>query len=255
MPNLRSSVRGERPSARRPPLSLATSVLLAASAVVALPRVAVAQPPDPSLLERLSHHGEALREITKRASLRSEALIEELGGDGKVSSTQTEVSHIETDGKSPPHEIVERAVKDGKDITAEEQEKKRKEEEEAKKKKDDESLTFPFISDAYDYDQVSVDAADPNRVEIAFSPKKPSKHTIEGKAWVDSVRGTLISAGVKLSKPPTFVDWVHFTAEFGAPTPLGPALSRIIFEVKGGLLFIRKHIRGEIKMSDYRIAP
>ena len=98
-----------------------------------------------------------------------------------------------------------------------------------------------------------MDAADPTRVEIAFAPKKPSKHTIEGKAWVDSVRGTLISAGMKLSKPPTFVDWIHFTAEFGAPTSLGPTISRLMFEVKGGVLFIRKHIRGEIKMTDYRL--
>jgi hypothetical protein len=25
--------------------------------------------------------------------------------------------------------------------------------------------------------------------------------------------------------------------------------------VKAGLLFIKKHIRGEVRMSDYRIAP
>jgi hypothetical protein len=65
----------------------------------------------------------------------------------------------------------------------------------------------------------------------------------------------VISTGVKLSKPPTFVDWVHFTAEFSEKTPLGPALSHLTFEAKGGILFIRKHFRGEVTMKDYRIAP
>ena len=231
------------------------SSVLAAFIALTLPRVAAAQPPDPALMERLSHHAQAFRELAKRASFRTEALIEELDGDGKVSSRQTSVSRTETDGKSPPHETVERAVKNGKDATAEEQARVAKEEEEARKKKGDGELTLPFVSDAYNYDEVGVDSADPTRIEIAFSPKKPDKHTVEGKAWVDAARGTILSAGVKLSKPPTFVDWVHFTAEFAAATPICPAISRLVFEVKGGILFIRKHIRGEIKMTDYRIAP
>jgi hypothetical protein len=145
-------------------------------------------------------------------------------------------------------------------VTAEEQEKARKGEAERTKKekehkKDDDDLALPFSSDGYVYDQVSVDAADPTRVEISFMPKKPGKHSVEGKVWVDTTTGTILSAGAKLSKPPTFVDWVHFTVELGAKTPLGPAISRLTFEGKGGLLFIRKHFRGEVKMSDYRFAP
>lgn len=239
------------------------SVLLAASvalAGLAWPRTAAAQPPDPGLLARLAQHVAAIHDLGKRASLRLDELTEELDGDGKVSSTKTEVAHVETDGKTS-HEIVERATKDGKDVTAEEQERAKKEEAEAagkKGKEDEELLTIPFsaaAADIYNYDQVATDAADSNRVEIAFTPKKPTKHTVEGKAWVDTTNGTVISAGVKLSKPPTFVDWVHFTIELGAKTPLGPALSRLTFEGKGGILFVRKHFRGEIKMSDYRVAP
>ena len=68
--------------------------------------------------------------------------------------------------------------------------------------------------------------------------------------------GTILTAGAKLSKPPTFVDWIHFTVEFNAKTPLGPAMSKLGFEAKGGFLFlIRKHFRGEVKMTDYRITP
>jgi hypothetical protein len=229
----------------------------AASTVgVALPRTASAQPPDPALLERLSHQAKAFDELGKHASFHSLARIEELDGDGKVTSTQIQQSRIEADGKTA-HEVVEHATKDGKDVTAEQQEKTRKEEADAAKEKkaDGEGLTIPFASDAYVYDQVGVDTADPTRVEISFTPKKPTKHTVEGKAWVDTTSGTILSAGAKLSKPPTFVDWVHFTVELGAKTPLGPAMSHLTFEVKAGLLFIRKHIRGEVTMSDYRIAP
>jgi hypothetical protein len=243
------------------------ALALAALAVsVAFPRSASAQPPDPALIERLSHHVEAINQLGKRASLHLESLMEELDGDGKVSSTTIEQSRVEADGKAT-HQIVEKAVKDGKDVTAEEQEKVKKEEAEeaankanknGAKKGDGPDLAFPFSSSAsndYVYDQVNVDAADPTRVEIAFTPKKPSKHTVEGKAWVDTTTGTILSAGAKLSKPPTFVDWVHFTVELGAKTPLGPAMSHLTFEAKGGLLFIRKHVRGEVKMTDYRVAP
>ena len=244
-------------SSPRPRNTVLPAALLAFALTLALPGAARAQPPDPALLERLSHHLDAIDQLGKRASLRLEALTEELDGDGKVSSTMTQVSRVEADGKNT-HQIVERAVKDGKDVTAEEREKAQKEEEEEAKKKeskDGPNLTLPFKSDAYVYDQVGVDAADPTRVEIAFTPKKPSKHTVEGKAWVDTTTGTIISAGAKLSKPPTFVDWVHFTVELGAKTPLGPAMSHLTFEAKAGLLFIKKHIRGEVKMTDYHLVP
>jgi hypothetical protein len=226
--------------------------------VVASP--ASAQPPDPALMERLTHHLDAIKEIGKRASLHLDLRTEELDGDGKVSSTETQTSRVEPGGDHP-HETIEHATKDGKDTTAEAREKAKKDEEEAAKKKgkdDDPKLTLPFEASSasvYSYDQVSTDAADPTRVEIAFSPRKPDKHTVEGKAWVDTTTGTILSAGVKMSKPPTFVDWVHFTVELGEKTALGPALSRMTFEVKGGILFFKKHLRGEIRMSDYHLAP
>jgi hypothetical protein len=232
----------------------------AVALVCALPRVASAQPPDPALLERISHHIKTLDVIEKRASVRVEQITEELDGEGKISSTKKQLSHIEADGTSA-HEIVDRCTKDGKDVTAEAQEEvKKAEAEQAKEKKKDgkdegEALTLPFASDGYAYDQIAVDQADPTRVEISFVPKTPTKHTVEGNVWVDTTSGTIISAGAKLSKPPTFVDWVHFTVELGAKTPLGPAMSRLTFEAKAGILFIKKHIRGEVKMTDYRLLP
>jgi hypothetical protein len=243
----------ERPMNRRLLFTLSSLVF---SALVALPRTALAQPPPPELLERLSHFAHFTEGLFKSASYHVEQSIFELDGDGKVSSAKTSVARVESDGKTA-RTVVERCIKDGKDVTAEEQENVAKDEADHAKKKGkgdgDPELTLPFISDAYDYDEVATDAADPTRVEIAFSPKKPDKHTVEGKAWVDTKNGTLLSVGVKLSKPPALVDWVHFTVEFGAPTPSGPAVSRIAFEAKGGLLFIHKHVRGEVKMGDYKI--
>jgi hypothetical protein len=240
---------------RRFLFTLLSSVAFAT--LLTLPRTALAQPPAPELLERLSHFAHFTEGLFKRASYHVEQVTEELDGDGKVSSSKRSLAHVESDG-TRARTIVERCIKDGKDVTAEEQENVAKEEAEQEKKKgkkggDDEQLTLPFVSDAYDYDEVATDTADPTRVEIAFTPKKPNKHMVEGKAWVDTKNGTLISVGVKLSKPPALVDWVHFTVEFGAPTPSGPAVSRIAFEAKGGLLFIRKHVRGEVKMGDYKI--
>jgi hypothetical protein len=233
------------------------AALVAFAAFAVFPVLSLAEPPPPELLERLAHHANSFKELSKRASYHVEQLTEELDGDGKVKSSKRDLAHVQSDGKNQ-HQIVESSTKDGKDVTAEERENVAKEEaEEAKKEKsgDDDKLMLPFTSDAYVYDQVGIDPADPNRVEISFVPKKPTKHTVEGKAWVDTAKGTILSAGVKLSKPPTFVDFVHFTAEFGAPTPMGPAISRMTFDVKAGLLFIRKHFRGEIKMSDYSIPP
>ena len=58
-------------------------------------------------------------------------------------------------------------------------------------------------------------------MQIAFKPKTPDSHSFEGKVWVDATNAKILTASVRLSKPPMLVDWVHFTAEFG-PTPAGP---------------------------------
>jgi len=50
------------------------------------------------------------------------------------------------------------------------------------------------------------------------------------------------------------VDWVHLTAEFSS-TAAGPALSHLTFEGSGGLLFVHKHFRGRVSMTDWRPAP
>jgi hypothetical protein len=244
-----------------------SAFLVAAVAMAAFPRAARAQPPDPDLLLRLSHHAAVLEKLLNQASFAVEQEVNQVDGDGKVTSTRLTTSHVTFDGRTS-HETVDRCVKDGQDVTAEQRETVRKaeEKEEADRKQgkkssegDDVSgLKIPFLASEqplYVFDETKVDPADPSRVEISFVPKHPDKSSVEGAAWVSTTDGTILSSGVKLSKPPTFVDFVHLTVEFGEKTPLGPALSRLTFDAKGGFLFlIHKHYKGELKMSDYRVA-
>jgi hypothetical protein len=216
---------------------------------VALARTAAAQPPDPALLERLAHQAEAFAQVEKSASYRQETVIEELDGDGKVSSTETQVARVVNDGKTT-RTVLEKCIRNGQDVTAEEQQKDHKDDV-------DVSISFPAFTSSptdYTYDQVGVDPADATKVKIAFTPKKPTKETIEGTLWADTATGAVLSVGARFTKTPMFVDWAHFTVEFGAKTPLGPAMSRLDFEAKAGFLFLmRKHLRGSITMTDYQV--
>ena len=118
--------------------------------------------------------------------------------------------------------------------------------------------SFPVLIEEqprYVFDLVEVDRVDPSRVRIAFAPKVKEDDTIEGSAWVDTKTGTLLSAGFKLSKTSMFIDHVNVTVEFGAPTALGPAPSRVVVDGEGGVLFFRKHFRGSATISQYRITP
>jgi hypothetical protein len=70
---------------------------------------------------------------------------------------------------------------------------------------------------------------------------------------VDTTSGQFLSAGFKIAKPGMFVDFAHVTVEVGGKTEIGPVVSKITFEGKGGFLFIHKHFRGSAVMSDYRV--
>ncbi len=219
-------------------------------------RTAGAAPPDPELLARLSVDEQELERLARRLSFRGQQVIQTIDGDGKVSSTRTTRYHVESDGKTP-HEVVEKSVEDGKDVTADEQETARRQEVKRASHKPDDEPVWPFAPGSqarYTYDQVAVDPAHPTCVEIAFTPRDPSSRTFEGKAWVDTADARILTASVRLSKPPMLVDWVHLTAEF-ASTPAGPALRRMTFDAAGGLLFLHKHFRGEVTMSDWRVGP
>jgi hypothetical protein len=191
-------------------------------------------------------------------SFRLGEVLEELDGHGNVTKSEVTKAHVDSDGKSP-HETVEACTRNGKDATAEKQENVRRDEGGTGDERDRliaESLRLPFLRaklPLYAFDVRKTDPLDASRVEIAFVPRAPDEHSVEGAAWVDTRSGTVLSIGAKMSKPPRFVDWVNFTVEFGATTPIGPAISRLTLEAKGGLLFVHRHVRAELKMMDYRL--
>ena len=149
-------------------------------------------------------------------------------------------------------------MKDGKDKADDMRKQTKESNDESKEDRAKKHIEMPFVAAAqphYVFDQVAVDTADPSRVQISFVPREPSEHTSEGSVWVDTKAGTILTAGFKLSKPGFFVDYVHITMEFGAKTELGPAISRITLDGKGGILFIRKRFRGWATLSDYTMTP
>ncbi len=235
---------------------LALVTLLVAFALALLPgeRTALAQPPSAALLARLAVQAAQLERMRTHASFTVEGRLESLDGDGTVASLKEGKARVQADGKAA-HVDVLRYVEDGKDETAEAREKVR---DGAKKPKDQDKrpIRMPFHAGEqprYVFDVVKVDPADPTRVLVSFVPKIREDDTIEGSAWVDTRAGTVLSAGFKLSRTPAFVDYVHVTVVFGAKTSLGPAISKVTVEGKGGVLFFHKHFVGEATLSDYRI--
>jgi hypothetical protein len=235
---------------RRGFLSLVTLVALAVA-----PRAALAAAPAPDLMVRLAATAARVQPLIKRASYTVDGRMVTLDRDGNANSVKEMKARIESNGVDVKF-LVLRYVEDGEDKTADAQKKAREKAQEPKK--DKKPLPIPLLAEEqgrYLFDQVEVDGRDPAVVRIAFVPKVPQDDTIEGSAWVDTRTAMLVSVGFKVSKPPMFVDYMHFTVEFGAPTEIGPAVSRVIADGEGGLLFFRKRFHAIATLSDYRFSP
>jgi hypothetical protein len=233
------------------------AVALSSLAALAFARSALADAPPAELLTRVSSYSQTLKAMQKRASVTIDGRLEVCDGADRVQSVTTIA--IRAEGRSGhPRFAVLRYTQNGVDKTrdlragvttgppiA------------ARPMAASQWLRFPIAprdQSLYRFDVVEVDRADPARIRIAFVPKQRADDTIEGSAWVDSRTGALLSAAFKLDKTPAFIDFVHVTIEFGASTPLGPAISRIRIEGAGGFLFFRKKFHGIATFSDYRIA-
>ena len=229
------------------------AVLLMSLVLVGLPRTSRAQPPARNLLDRLALHAAHFEAMRTHASCAIDGRIEHVDSDGKPNSTKQMKARLEADGTAKAKLNILTYTENGEDKTEEARQKARNPKDKTKP-----DIRMPFLAseqDRYVFNQVAVDTADASRVQLAFVPKARAEDTIEGSAWVDTVTGTVISAGFKLSKTPMFVDYVNITVEFGANTSLGPAISKVTMEGKGGVLFLRKRFRGAATVSDYRIAP
>jgi hypothetical protein len=240
-------------SMRRPFVGPLFAVLL-----LLTPAVSWAAPPSADLMAKLGDYATKFERQRTHASYAVAGHMDMLDSDGAVDETKDLWGHVEADGQRARLTVI-RYVDDGKDKTEEGiKESREAAEREKKKRESGKELKMPIRADEqarYIFDQTEVDPSDPTRVRITFVPKERGEDTVEGSAWVDSVTGAPISAGFKLSRTPIFVDYIHFSVEFGATTSLGPAVSKVLVEGKGGILFFRKHFRASALLSDYRILP
>jgi hypothetical protein len=236
-----------------------TFVFMALAAFLLAPSGARAQTPPSDLMQRLGAYAVRFETMRTHASYAVEGKLESIDGSSRVDSTKTMKAHVDADGRKVRFSILQ-YVEDGADKTGEAKDKQKKQEAEDANKppsnKREWRMPFhPGEQARYYFDQVEVEARNPNRVRIAFSPKIKEDDTIEGSAWVDVSAGTLITAGFKLVKPPTLVEQVHVTMFFGEQTALGPAPSRIAVDARGGVLFVRKRYHAEATLSGYRLVP
>ncbi len=190
--------------------------------------------------------------------------LEEVDGDGKANGGVKEMrARVESDGATIKFVVVSYS-EDGEDKTDEARTKARERAEkkardakaadEAKKKE----VRMPFLAteqSRYVFDVAEHDKADPSRVRVTFVPVTKDETTIEGSAWVDERAGTVLSAGFKLSRTSMWIDYMHVQVEFGAATSLGPAVSKVSMDGKGGILFLRKRFHAQATLSDWRIMP
>jgi hypothetical protein len=212
-------------------------------------------------MAKLAVYASHFESMRTHASYTVEGRLETLDRHDKADSVKTMKARVDADGVRT-HLVVMHYTEDGEDKTEDAQKKAREREEKRDKERESEKgkkhLRIPLLAEEqprYSFDQVETDANDPMRVRIAFAPKVPAEDTIEGSAWVDARTGSLLSAGFKLTRTPMFVDYVHFTVEFGVPTALGPAVSSVVVEGQGGVLFFRKRFRGTATLCDYTILP
>lgn len=225
--------------------------------LISAPRAAHAAAPSADLMSRLAIHAAGFETMKTHASYSVSGELQTLAIDGAVDDTKEMTANVVADGKKAHLKVV-KYTENGADKTDEAKQKAKDDAAKKKSKKKKTNIRMPFHADEqsrYDFDIAETDAADPTHVRITFVPKQKAEDTIEGSAWVDTKTGTVVSAGFKLSQPPSFVDYVHITMEFAAPTSLGPAISHVAMTGKGGFLIFKKEFRADAKLSQYAISP
>ncbi len=236
----------------RAPSPAITSVL-ASMALSALPGTANGSSPAPDLMVRLAEYAGRFESIRTHCSYDVSGRLVTFDRKGTEDSVKEMAGRIQAKGEHV-EVTVAKYTEDGKDKTDEARKRAREHASEPDKKR----IRMPILAEEqprYVFQQLEADTADPARVRIGFVPKVPDHDTIEGSVWVDTRTATPLSAGFKVSKTPVFVDYMHFQLQFGAPTALGPAVSTVVVDGNGGVLFFRKRFHVTATLSDYRISP
>lgn len=213
------------------------------------------------LLRKLAEHDARLMALYQQGAVTMSNKVEELNGDGKVEHSQEVVVRLQSKDGQPDGELV-RAVRDGKDVTAEEQknrEARRLSEgggaKDGGKKEVKVALSTPFgaeVQEKYRFEVLGPDQHTPGWLRVAFTPKgKKSKELWIGEAVVDPEKGSLHWMKQRPSDYPAFVDRMDMVLEFQTPTPMGPAVTTVRIEGQGGLPFFKKKFRAVTSFSDY----
>jgi hypothetical protein len=224
-------------------------------ASVVVPSTARAEAPPAELMARLADYAARFETLRTAATYRVRGQLETIDGSGKADSVKAMEARFDPDGDMPFLNVVS-YTEDGEDKTADAQREACERAAKRKREPNKKRVRMPLLAEEqprYVFDQVQVDTADPARVRIAFTPRERGWEALEGSVWVDTRSGTLISAGFKLTKTPAFVDYVHFTVQFGEPTRLGPAVSTVAVDGEGGLLFFRKRFHATATLWDYKL--
>ena len=230
---------------------------LVAIASLALAFPAYAKPVSPELMHRLAAFAATSDAEEKRLSCLMDGKFDLSINDHH---SRFEVSaRIEGTGGEPKITVL-KYTEDGVDKTAEGQKKAREfilDRERQNNNGANDDLQMPVLAgvqDQYVFDEVDR-SPDGTHVKIQFTPKHPSKKTVEGSAWVDDATGSVLSTSFGVSKTPIFIQWMHVAMEFFARTPLGPAPSKVAVDAEAAILFVHVRIHAEAVLSGYTDAP
>lgn len=177
----------------------------------------------------------------------------------KVEGSEVDTRMFPRDGK--PWEEIVRWVEDGKDVTRAKNAKRQKELASGKRTRED-AMPFrsPFLAARqalHRFRDLGAVEGDPSRRRVGFSPRKgkAGKNTSRGEAEVDVTRGAIVSMTIVPSELPPFADEAEIHLEMAHETPAGPALSRVVVHGAGSLLFVKRTLKADARISAYeRIA-
>jgi hypothetical protein len=229
--------------------------LLACLALLFFAHPVEAKPVSPELLAKLATYAESFDAEQKRASYHIDGRMEVLDSDEKITETKEVAGEMQANGGIPQFHVT-RYLEDGVDALkkVDDSKKKRARERAAGKHID---LKIPVDAreqERYVFDEIER-SPDGGRVLLRFEPKERADDTVEGTAWVDVEKGTVLTASFRPCKTSFFIRYIHFFLEFGADTPLGPAVSKVTVDGEGGIWFFHRHFRGTATFSGYTINP
>lgn len=246
-------------------MALRTSFARAAATIVAVSCLAVAntslgddRKELAALLAKAGVFSQKFDDMMKQAAFTLSGTMHSLDSNGAVDETLAGSFRFTRYGPRQHVEVI-RYTEDGEDKTTEARKKVAKDERARREKPPDpdDDVRLPFLpaeQPKYKFSIVEVHPRYPSRIRIGFVPKEPAKSRVFGSAWLDRNTGVILSMGVSPSETSGFVDYVKITLEFGAKTPMGPAVSTIAVDAKSSFLFFRKHWKGAAELGDYRLS-